>query len=517
MIPVIAVVGRPNVGKSTLFNALTRSRDALVADFPGLTRDRLYGTALWCEQPLIIIDTGGLDDPATQAEGLSTHMESQSFKAVEEADAILFLVDGRCGLTESDSRIAQRLRLQKKPIIVAVNKVEGLDERIAIADFYRLGLGDNLLPIAAAHHQGIGALMQSLIAVLEAQAARQVSPAQTTEPAIDSCPMEHSDDPLAPLPASPSPASEGLTDTKQSAPRPSRGSPGYPIKVAIVGRPNVGKSLLTNRILGEERVVVYDLPGTTRDSVTIPLQRQGCHYAIIDTAGLRRRARVHEKIEKFSIVKTLQSIEQAQVVLMVLDAQQGISDQDLSLLGFILEQGRALVLVVNKWDGLDQAAKLAVQQNLDRRLAFINFARIHFISALKNQGIAKLFTSITEAYQSATRPIRTGVINRILQEAQTEHLPPLVRGRRVKLKFAHLGGHNPPTIVIHGNQLDELPEAYRRYLMKRYRQALNIMGTPIVLQFNTSDNPYADRRNPLTLTQQRQRQRVIQHRKREQR
>ncbi len=504
MIPVIALVGRPNVGKSTLFNALTRSRDALVADFPGLTRDRLYGTASCCEQPLILIDTGGLDDPATQAEGLSDHMERQAFKAVEEADAILFLVDGRCGLTESDSRIAQQLRLQKKPIVVAVNKIEGIDEHIAVADFYRLGLGDNLIPIAAAHHQGIGALMQSLIAVLKAQVSNSASPDQTTEPTINSQPMEQSDP-------------EALTDTKQSTPRPPRGSPQYPIKVAIVGRPNVGKSLLTNRILGEERVVVYDLPGTTRDSVTIPLQRQGCHYAIIDTAGLRRRARVHEKIEKFSIVKTLQSIEQAQVVLMVLDAQQGISDQDLSLLGFVIEQGRALVLVVNKWDGLDQAAKLQVQQNLERRLAFINFARIHFISALKNQGIAKLFTSITEAYQSATRPIGTGVINRILQAAQTEHLPPLVRGRRVKLKFAHLGGHNPPIIVIHGNQLNELPEAYRRYLMNRYRQALNIRGTPIVLQFKTSDNPYADRRNPLTPTQQRQRQRVIQHRKKQQR
>lgn len=504
MIPVIALVGRPNVGKSTLFNALTRSRDALVADFPGLTRDRLYGSALWCEQPLIVIDTGGLDDQAAQASGLPAQMVIQSLKAVEEADAILFLVDGRCGLTETDSRLAQQLRLQKKPIVVAVNKVEGLDERIAVADFYRLGLGDNLIPIAAAHHQGIGALMQSLIALLKAPVSSNASPDQSTEPTINAQPMEQSDP-------------EALTDTKQSTPRPPRGSPQYPIKVAIVGRPNVGKSLLTNRILGEERVVVYDLPGTTRDSVTIPLQRQGCHYAIIDTAGLRRRARVHEKIEKFSIVKTLQSIEQAQVVLMVLDAQQGISDQDLSLLGFVIEQGRALVLVVNKWDGLDQAAKLQVQETLERRLAFINFARIHFISALKNQGIAKLFTSITEAYQSATRPIRTGVINRILQAAQTEHLPPLVRGRRVKLKFAHLGGHNPPTIVIHGNQLNELPEAYRRYLMNRYRQALNIMGTPIVLQFNTSENPYADRRNPLTPTQQRQRQRVIQHRKKQQR
>lgn len=516
MIPVIALVGRPNVGKSTLFNALTRSRDALVADFPGLTRDRLYGTASWCEQPLILIDTGGLDDPATQAEGLSDHMERQAFKAVEEADAILFLVDGRCGLTESDSRIAQQLRLQKKPMVVAVNKIEGIDERIAVADFYRLGLGDNLVPIAAAHHQGIGALMESLIAMLAPQTTKQVSATEVVEPAIDSEPTERAD-PLALTPTAPTPTATVLTDTQQRAPRPPRGSPQYPIKVAIVGRPNVGKSLLTNRILGEERVVVYDLPGTTRDSVTIPLQRQGCHYAIIDTAGLRRRARVHEKIEKFSIVKTLQSIEQAQVVLMVLDAQQGISDQDLSLLGFVIEQGRALVLVVNKWDGLDQAAKLQVQQNLERRLAFINFARIHFISALKNQGIAKLFTSITEAYQSATRPIRTGVINRILQEAQTEHLPPLVRGRRVKLKFAHVGGHNPPTIVIHGNQLNELPEAYRRYLMNRYRQALNIMGTPIVLQFNTSENPYADRRNPLTPTQQRQRQRVIQHRKKQQR
>jgi GTPase len=516
VIPVIALVGRPNVGKSTLFNALTRSRDALVADFPGLTRDRLYGTASWCEHPLILIDTGGLDDPATQAEGLSDHMERQAFKAVEEADAILFLVDGRCGLTESDRRIAQQLRLQKKPIVVAVNKIEGIDERIAVADFYRLGLGDNLIPIAAAHHQGIGNLMQSLLALLAPQTTKQRSAAEAIDPAIDSEPMEHTD-PLALTPAVPTPTATVLTDTQQRAARPPRGSPQYPIKVAIVGRPNVGKSLLTNCILGEERVVVYDLPGTTRDSVTIPLERRGCHYAIIDTAGLRRRARVHEKIEKFSIVKTLQAIEQAQVVLMVLDAQQGISDQDLSLLGFILEQGRALVLVVNKWDGLDQAAKLQVQQNLERRLAFINFARIHFISALKNQGIAKLFTSITEAYQSATRPIGTGVINRILQAAQIEHLPPLVRGRRVKLKFAHLGGHNPPIIVIHGNQLNELPESYRRYLMNRYRQALNITGTPIFLQFKTSDNPYADRRNPLTLTQQRQRQRIIQHRKKQQR
>ncbi|MEW9809958.1 MAG: ribosome biogenesis GTPase Der [Candidatus Symbiodolus clandestinus] len=497
MTPVVALVGRPNVGKSTLFNAITHSRAALVADFPGLTRDRLYGSAEWFGRFLMVIDTGGLEEQAA-IQGVDVQMAWQAQQAIQEADLILLVVDGRVGLTAADRSIAQSLQRQHKPFLLVVNKVEGLDSAIATADFYRLGSDIPLLATSAAHQQGISTLMQATINSLPA-VPDTLSPDNEPE-----SPAAVNTTGLA------TEADEGIATTRSCL---LKGSAQKPIQLAIVGRPNVGKSSLTNALLGEERVIVYDLPGTTRDSVMISLEHQGTHYAIIDTAGVRRRSRVEEIIEKFSIVKTLQAIEQAQVVFLVLDASQGISDQDCSLLRFVLERGRALVIVVNKWDALSKSDKLQLRQQLERRLAFINFARIHYISALKGQGVGRLFASVAEAYASAMRPMATRELNRILQQAQSDHLPPRVRGRRVKLKFAHLGGHNPPTVVIHGNQVEALPEAYRRYLSNYYRQALSLVGTPIALQFKQGDNPYAGKRNALTLAQQRRRQRLIRHRK----
>ncbi len=491
MLPVVALVGRPNVGKSTLFNRLTKTRDALVADFPGLTRDRRYGQATHDENNFIVVDTGGIDGTE---EGIDVEMAEQSLKAIEEADVVLFLVDARAGVTAADEAIAAHLRKQDKPVFLAVNKVDGIDADSYSAEFYSLALGE-LHQIAAAHGRGVGALLdRALIPVIEKLAEEMAQELALERGEAEEEVEYHFDEPEYDENGDP-------IDTNDEDAIPFEDAP---IKFALIGRPNVGKSTLTNRMLGEERVVVYDMPGTTRDSVYIPMNRNEQDYVIIDTAGVRRRGRIKQAIEKFSVVKTLQAIEDANVVVLILDAREGISDQDLSLLGFALNAGRSIVIAVNKWDGLDQGVKDDVKRELDRRLGFIDFARLHFISALHGTGVGHLYESIDEAYRSATKRISTSMVTRIMKMAQDDHQPPMIRGRRVKLKYAHAGGYNPPRIVIHGNQVKDLPDSYKRYLMNYYRKALDVMGTPIKIEFREGDNPFEDKKQKtMTLSQQR--------------
>ncbi|HBC6180847.1 TPA: ribosome biogenesis GTPase Der [Escherichia coli] len=485
MVPVVALVGRPNVGKSTLFNRLTRTRDALVADFPGLTRDRKYGRAEIEGREFICIDTGGIDGTE---DGVETRMAEQSLLAIEEADVVLFMVDARAGLMPADEAIAKHLRSREKPTILVANKTDGLDPDQAVVDFYSLGLGE-IYPIAASHGRGVLSLLEHvLLPWME-----------------DLAPQEEVDEDAeywAQFEAEENGEEEEEDDFDPQS---------LPIKLAIVGRPNVGKSTLTNRILGEERVVVYDMPGTTRDSIYIPMERDGREYVLIDTAGVRKRGKITDAVEKFSVIKTLQAIEDANVVMLVIDAREGISDQDLSLLGFILNSGRSLVIVVNKWDGLSQEVKEQVKETLDFRLGFIDFARVHFISALHGSGVGNLFESVREAYDSSTRRVGTSMLTRIMTMAVEDHQPPLVRGRRVKLKYAHAGGYNPPIVVIHGNQVKDLPDSYKRYLMNYFRKSLDVMGSPIRIQFKEGENPYANKRNTLTPTQMRKRKRLMKH------
>ncbi|MFB9996821.1 ribosome biogenesis GTPase Der [Providencia rustigianii] len=487
MIPVVALVGRPNVGKSTLFNRLTRTRDALVADFPGLTRDRKYGRAEVEGHEFIIIDTGGIDGTE---EGVETHMAAQSLQAIEEADVVLFMVDARAGLMPADEGIAKHLRSRKKKTYLVANKTDGIDANIVVGDFYSLGLGE-IYPIAASHGRGVTQLIEhSLKPFIEVE-----------EEEVELTDEEANAAYWAELEAE-SELSDEEDDFDPST---------LPIKLAIVSRPNVGKSTLTNRILGEDRVVVFDMPGTTRDSIYIPMERDEREYILIDTAGVRKRGKVTETVEKFSVIKTLQAIEDANVVLLVIDAREGISDQDLSLLGFILNAGRSLVIAVNKWDGMKPEDRDHVKDMLELRLGFVDFARIHFISALHGSGVGNLFESVQEAYESATRRVGTALLTRIMKMAEDEHQPPLIRGRRVKMKYAHAGGHNPPIVVIHGNQVSDLPDSYKRYLMNYFRRSLKVMGTPIRIQFKEGENPYADKKNKLTATQLRKRKRLMQH------
>ena len=483
MVPVVALVGRPNVGKSTLFNRLTRTRDALVADFPGLTRDRKYGRAEIKGHEYIVIDTGGID---STEDGVESFMAEQSLQAIEEADIVLFLVDARAGAMPADHAIAKHLRSRQKATFLVANKIDGIDADSAISDFYSLGLGD-IHPIAASHGRGVNVLIETVLDPIFHFANDQNE--VLSEDELDDVLPESYDD---------------IEDEAESLIN-------QPIKVAIVGRPNVGKSTLTNRILGEERVVVYDMPGTTRDSIYIPMTRDDREYIMIDTAGVRKRGKVTETVEKFSVIKTLQAIEDANVVILVIDAREGISDQDLSLLGFIINSGRSLVIAVNKWDGLSQDIKEQVKTTLDDRLDFIDFARLHFISALHGSGVGNLFDSIQEAYDCATRRVNTALLTKIMQMAQDDHQPPLVRGRRVKLKYAHAGGYNPPIVVIHGNQVEDLPDSYKRYLMNYFRRSLKIMGSPIRIQFKEGANPFEGRKNSLTASQQRKRRRLMKH------
>ena len=460
MLPVIALVGRPNVGKSTLFNRVTRTRDALVADVPGLTRDRKYGDGRVGERPFIVIDTGGLSGETDDLDGM---MAQQAWQAVEEADLLFFLVDARDGLTAGDEAIATSLRRTGKSLLLVVNKTDGVDVDSAKADFYALGLGETH-PIAAAQGRGVAALMD-------------LAMAQLPEPIAESG-EENNDD---------------------------------SIRVAVVGRPNVGKSTLINRIMGEERVLAFDRPGTTRDSIFIPFTRDEVAYTLIDTAGVRRRARVSEAIEKFSVIKTLQAIDAAHVVILVLDAQQEISEQDASLAGYITEKGRALIVAVNKWDGLDAHERSQIVSQLERRLPFLGFASTCFISALHGSGVGDLYPHIQKAYASAMCELPTHRLTDILEQSVQEHQPPLVRGRRIKLRYAHQGGRNPPVIVIHGNQTERVPATYKRYLVNAFRDALKLTGTPIRIEFKTGDNPYKDRKNKLTGRQQKRKQRLMRH------
>ena len=439
MLPVIAIVGRPNVGKSTLFNRLTRTRDAVITDFPGTTRDRQFGEVHQDGRHFIIIDTGGITAEKDEVDQLITR---QALQAIQDADRVLFVVDGRQGITPDDKTIAEILRRSGKPIVLAVNKIEGLDPTSGISDAFELGIG-RPSPIAAAHGTGVAQLLERLL----------------------------------PEPNDKPDAANELTG----------------IKLAIVGRPNVGKSTLTNRMLGEERVIVHDSPGTTRDSIYIPLERFDKHYTLIDTAGVRKRGKVRtsEVPEKFSVVKTLQAIESANVVLFVIDARIAVTEQDLKLLGFILECGKALVIAINKWDGMSEDDREHAKRTIDRQLDFVQFARIHFISALHGSGVGNLFASIDEAYESATRKLSTPEITRLLQKAIEQHSPPLVKGRRVKMRYAHPGGHNPPIIIIHGNLLTALPDSYRRYLSNFFQTRLKLYGTPVKIEFKTSDNPFA--------------------------
>jgi GTP-binding protein len=442
MQPVIAIVGRPNVGKSTLFNTLTQTRDAIVADQPGSTRDRNYGIGRLGERRYIVVDTGGLTDDARDIDALTAE---QARAAMQESDVIVFVVDGRQGLMPADQEIASELRRLGKRLVLAVNKTDGLNADNARAEFHALGLGDPWA-IAASHGHGVRAMIDAVL---------QEFPA----------PEEESGD------------ADG-------------------IRVAIIGRPNVGKSTLVNRMLGEERVIVYDLPGTTRDSITIPFSRDDQSYLLIDTAGVRRRGSVTEAVEKFSVIKTLDAIERSNVVILVLDAQQEISNQDAHLLGHLLNSGRALVIAVNKWDGLAPDQRERIRSELHRKLSFLDYARIHFISALHGSGVGDLFDSVQEAYRSATRTLPTPKLTEILERALQEHQPPLVKGRRIKLRYAHQGGKNPPRIVIHGNQTESVPDSYKRFLASRFRDVLKIRGTPVVIEFKSSRNPYARRARP---------------------
>jgi GTPase len=467
MLPVIALVGRPNVGKSTLFNRFTRTRDALVADLPGLTRDRQYGHATLQEQPFIIIDTGGITGGEIGVDGM---MADQSMQAVREADIVLFIVSAKEGLTPIDEAFAKQLRQENKTIHLVVNKVDGFDQDTVLSDFFTLGF-EQVSAIAAAHGRGVNKLIQEVILpgasiIIAENQAR-----------LDAENVEVSDKPY-----------DG-----EPEPEPESGP-----KLAIIGRPNVGKSTLVNRMLGEERVIVYDMPGTTRDSIYIEMERRNKKYTLIDTAGVRKRGKVHETVEKFSVLKTLQAINDANVVIMIFDAREGITEQDMHLLGFAIDAGRSLVLGINKWDNMSDEKREKVKEAIGRRLQFADFAEVKFISALHGTNVGHLWESVDAAYASARVSMSASRLTRILEMAVTKHQPPAGGRFKIKLRYAHPGGHNPPRIVVHGNQTKQLPKSYVRYLEKSFRDALKIVGTPIKFELKESKNPYADKKKKVT-------------------
>ena len=444
MNPVITIVGRPNVGKSTLFNRLTRSRDALVADFSGLTRDRHYGKGRIGERAFICVDTGGFEPVAKT--GIVAEMAKQTKQAVAESDIIIFLVDGRLGMAPQDRVIADFLRKTGRPVILAVNKTEGMQAGVVTADFHELGLGEPF-PISSAHGDGVRGLIDD---------------------ALDSL---------------------GIAEPK---PEDLQSDPNRPMKIAVVGRPNVGKSTLINKLIGEERVIAFDMPGTTRDAIEVPFERNGKPYILIDTAGLRRRGKVFEAIEKFSVVKTLQAIADCNVVILMLDAQQDISEQDAHIAGFIVEAGRALVVAVNKWDGIDSYVKERARLEIAQKLRFLDFANVHPISAKKGTGLKELFKDVDSAYAAAMAKLPTPKLTRILQEAIEHQQPKRVGMGRPKLRYAHQGGMNPPIVVIHGTSLSGVTDSYKRYLEGRFRDVFKLRGTPLRIQMNTAKNPYVD-------------------------
>jgi GTP-binding protein len=460
MLPAIALIGRPNVGKSTLFNRLTGTRDALVADYPGLTRDRLYGYSRSAAGNAVIIDTGGLSG---ETDEINTLMARQVQLAVDEADVVVLMVEAGSGLTTADEAIADRLRKTGKPVVVAVNKAEGLSAAESGADFWSLGLGEPLA-ISATRGDRVANMLASALALC---------------------------------------ADEGAADLKVPTPAGTR--------IAVVGRPNVGKSTLINRYLGEDRLVALDEAGTTRDSIYVPFETDDQQYVLVDTAGIRRRAKTHEGIEKFSVVKSLQAIEEADAVMVLLDAHEGISEQDISLIGLVLERGRALAIGVNKWDGLSSTDKRDLRNELDRRLPFLDFVERHTISAKHGSNIYDLLASASRAAECAYVEMPTSELSKILSDAVDAHPPPLVRGRRIKLSYAHQGGRNPPVVVVHGNQTERLPDSYRTYLANRIRRVFRLTGTPMRIELVTSRNPYAGRRNRLTPRQARRRKKVRSH------
>ena len=446
MKPVIALVGRPNVGKSTLFNRLTKSRDAIVSDYAGLTRDRHYGQGRQGKREYIVIDTGGFEPDASQ--GIFREMAKQTRQAVTEADVVVFVVDARDGLSAQDHEIANYLRRLSKPCLLVANKAEGMQAGAQLSEFYELGLGE-VYPVSAAHGQGVRDLVDLALAPLQL-------PDEETLPEL----------------------AEGEV---------------APIKLALAGRPNAGKSTLINTWLGEERLVAFDLPGTTRDAISVPFERNGQKFELIDTAGLRRKGKVFQAIEKFSVVKTLQAIESANVVLLLIDATEGVTDQDAHIAGYILESGRAVVLAVNKWDALDEYQRELVQRSIETRLGFLKFANLHFISAIKRQGLAPLWASIAQAHKAATCKMSTPVLTRVLLESLQFQTPKKVGAYRPKMRYAHQGGMNPPIIVIHGNSLNLVTDAYKRFFEGRFRKEFNLVGTPLRVEFKTADNPYAEK------------------------
>ena len=445
MKPVIALVGRPNVGKSTLFNRLTKSRDAIVADFAGLTRDRHYGQGRQGKHEYIVIDTGGFEPDASK--GIFKEMAKQTQQAVAEADVVIFVLDARAGLSGQDHEIAKYLRRLGKPALLVANKAEGMKDGAQLSEFYELGLGE-VVPVSAAHGQGVRSLVDQALGLLNL----------------------------------PEPEEEVFGDEDQK-----------PVRLAVAGRPNAGKSTLINTWLGEERLVAFDMPGTTRDAITVPFERNGQKFELIDTAGLRRKGKVFEAIEKFSVVKTLQAIEGANVVLLLIDATQGVTDQDAHIAGYILESGRSVVLAINKWDAVDDYQRQMLERSIETRLSFLKFAPLHFISAQKRQGLEPLWKSIIQAHRAATCKMPTPVLTRILMEAIQYQTPKKVGAYRPKMRYAHQGGMNPPIIVIHGNSLEHVTDAYKRFLEGRFRKEFNLVGTPLRIDMKTSHNPYADK------------------------
>ena len=458
---VIAIVGRPNVGKSTLFNFLTRSRNALVADRPGVTRDRQYGFGNYQGREFILVDTGGLGRNDKDSENISNLISDQSLRAIEEADVLIWLVDGREGLTAEDEHLAKILRPMCDHIFLSANKTEGLNSDIVLSDFHRFGFNEPSA-ISAKRGDGISHLMDEVIKQL---------------------PIESDN--------------EGLLE--------------HGLRITVLGRPNVGKSTLTNRILGEERMLTFDQPGTTRDSIAIPFERDGIPYTLIDTAGIRRRSKINDAIEKFSVIKSLQAIDSTQIVVLVLDAHEAVTEQDATLLGLIADSGKALIIAVNKWDGLEISERTRIKAQLDRKLGFIDYACVHFISALHGSGVGKLFVSINKISKSISIDPSASKVTAILQEATQAHSPPLVRGRRIKLRYAHIGGHDPIRIIVHGNQTDRVPESYKRYLANQMRKQLKLVGAPVLIEFKQGENPYKNKKNILSNRQIGKRRRLMRH------
>jgi GTP-binding protein len=459
MLPAVALVGRPNVGKSTLFNRLTATRDALVADYPGLTRDRRYGIGRAADRRFIVIDTGGL--VTEDRDAIAALVAEQVEVAIEEADVVVLVVDYKSGLTPEDTAVAERLRREGKSVVVAVNKAEGVPAELAEAEFHALGLG-NPVGISAVHGQGVDTLLRTA---------------------------------LAPFPASDD--ADAHDETEQGP------------KIAVIGRPNVGKSTLVNRLLGENRLITSPVPGTTRDSIHVPVERDEQKFVLVDTAGIRRRARVSEAVEKYSVVQSLKAIEEAGAVIAVLDARENVTDQDVHLIGLAAERGRALALAVNKWDGMSSHDRRLVEREVDRRLDFVPYASVHYVSALHGSGISELVKAALVAHKNAGVELATPRLTRVLEDATRVNPPPLVRGRQVRLRYAHQGGRYPPLVVVHGTQAERLPDHYKRYLENAFREALRLKGTPVRVELRTTENPFAGRRNKLTPRQAKHRRRML--------